>query len=254
MNVVRIGRTLIVPFLILACFACGHSKEGGAKKMKAKQESTNPAFAEIADDPKLPRVLLIGDSISIGYTLAVRELLEGVANLHRVPTNAGPTTRGIEKIDEWLGEGKWDVIHFNWGLHDIKFMDDGQRQVSLEAYRANLDSLVQRMRSTGAKLIWANTTPVPDGGVKPKRLPNDVIRYNAAAQDVMKQYQIPMDDLYSFALPVLSRIQQPVNVHFTELGSDALARCVASNIQLALMQEELKRRPIVRPPRGRRAR
>ncbi len=222
--------------------------------MQAQSKPTNPEFAEITDDPKLPRVLLIGDSISIAYTLPVRELLAGVANVHRVPTNAGPTARGIEGIDEWLGEGNWDVIHFNWGLHDLKFMEDGERQVSLEAYRTNLNNLVLRMRQTGAKLIWASTTPVPEGGVKPKRLPNDVLRYNAVAQDVMKQYQIPMDDLYSFALPILFRIQQPVNVHFNELGSDALARCVASNIQLALMQEELKRTPIQRPRRGRGAR
>ena len=40
-------------------------------------------FEPIQDNPALPRVLLIGDSISIGYTLPVRELLDGRANLHR---------------------------------------------------------------------------------------------------------------------------------------------------------------------------
>jgi hypothetical protein len=66
----------------------------------------------------LPRVLLIGDSISMGYTLDVRELLKGKANVHRIPTNGGPTTNGLKNIKAWLGDSKWDVIHFNWGLHD----------------------------------------------------------------------------------------------------------------------------------------
>ena len=92
--------------------------------------------------PGLPRVLLIGDSISIGYTLPTRELLDGKANVHRIPTNGGPTTRGLEQLDRWLGDSRWDVIHFNFGLHDLKRADakgtlvdvsQGPRQVDLDA-------------------------------------------------------------------------------------------------------------------------
>ena len=102
----------------------------------AAQDKKDPAFAPVTDDPKLPRVLLVGDSISIGYTLPVRKLLEGKANVHRIPENGGPTSNGTAKIDKWI-EGKWDVIHFNWGLHDLKLVD-GKHQVSLEDYEKNL--------------------------------------------------------------------------------------------------------------------
>src|SRR5690349_10757201 len=78
----------------------------------------NP-LAPIEDRPGLPRVLIIGDSISVGYTLPVRELLKDKANVHRIPVNGGPTIRGLANLDTWLGTGKWDVIHFNWGLHDV---------------------------------------------------------------------------------------------------------------------------------------
>ena len=74
---------------------------------KAQERQPNPAFAPVEDDPELPRVLLIGDSISIGYTVPTRELLAGVANVHRIPVNGGPTTRGVEAIDEWLGGEPW---------------------------------------------------------------------------------------------------------------------------------------------------
>src|SRR5689334_4412744 len=89
-----------------------------------KKKPENPAYQKITDVPGLPRVLLIGDSISIGYTVAVRDELKGKANVHRPATNCGPTTRGVQMIDQWLEDGKWDVIHFNFGLHDLKFVDD----------------------------------------------------------------------------------------------------------------------------------
>ncbi len=82
-------------------------------KAARKRRKPNPAMAAVEDVAGLPRVLLIGDSISIGYTVPVRKLLEGKANVHRPRTNCGPTTRGVQAIDEWLGDGKWDVIHFN---------------------------------------------------------------------------------------------------------------------------------------------
>src|SRR3954467_10868139 len=91
--------------------------------------AANPAFAKVQDDPNLPRVLLIGDSISMGYTLPVREMLKGKANVHRPPANCGPTERGLDQLDKWLGDGKWDVIHFNFGLHDLKYLDANGKYV-----------------------------------------------------------------------------------------------------------------------------
>jgi acyl-CoA thioesterase-1 len=126
------------------------------------------------------------------------------------------------------------VIHFNWGLHDLKIMSDGQHQVSAEAYEKNLRELVRRLKTTGARLIWASTTPVPEGKLNPPRATADVLAYNAIAKRVMEENQIPTDDLYGFALPQLSKIQRPENVHFTQAGSDALAKQVAASIESAL--------------------
>src|SRR5215467_9546105 len=126
----------------------------------AAQRTPDPALKEVEDVAGLPRVLLIGDSISIGYTIPVRELLKGKANVHRILTNGGPTINGTQHLSEWLGDGKWDVIHFNWGLHDLKIGDDGTRQVPVDQYERNLRELVSRMRQTGARLVFASTTPV----------------------------------------------------------------------------------------------
>ncbi len=192
----------------------------------------NSVNAPAKDDPSLPRVLLIGDSISIGYTLPVRAALAGKANVHRPPTNCGPTIRGLEQIDQWLGQQRWDAIHFNWGLHDLKFID-GKRQVPLAEYEKNMNKLVTRLKQTGAKLIWCSTTPVPKG-CSPPRTNQDVIAYNAAAGKIMQHNGIAVDDLYGFALPRLKEIQRPANVHFTPEGSQALAGQVAASILEAL--------------------
>ena len=213
--------------------------DAGAKKPRKRR--LNPAMAPVEDKQGLPRVLLIGDSISIGYTVPTRKALEGKANVHRPQANCGPTTRGLQAIDQWLGDGKWDVIHFNWGLHDLKYIsakggltdvDKGKQQVPIGQYEANLEKLVLRLKKTGAKLIWASTTPVPEGAKG--RVPGDEVKYNAVAKKVMERHGVALNDLYAFAKPRLKDIQLPANVHFKPEGSKALAEQVAKNILAAL--------------------
>jgi len=205
-----------------------------AQLLMQAQTREHPALQPAEDDPNLPRVLLIGDSISMGYTIPVRELLAGKANVHRVPENGGPTINGLEKMDAWLAEGNWDLVHFNFGLHDLKIMEDGTFQVPIEQYQNSLRVLVDRMGATGATLVWCSTTPVPEDVGGPARTPEDVLAYNEVAKRIMDERGIAIDDLYAFALPRLAEIQQPANVHFTEEGYEVLARQVAASIEAAL--------------------
>lgn len=202
-----------------------------------------PEFAPIEDKPGLPRVLLVGDSISMGYTIPVRTRLEGKANVHRIPVNGGPTTRGVQQLDKWLGDGKWDVIHFNFGLHDVRYPNESadnaelhKRQVSIEDYEKNLNIIAERLKKTGAKLIWRNTTPIPTGARF--RETGDEVRYNEVAAKVMAAHQIPIQDLYSFVLPKINELQRPKDVHFNSKGNAALADEVAAAIEAALAEQK----------------
>ncbi len=134
---------------------------------------------------------------------------------------------GLKKIDVWLGDSHWDAIHFNWGLHDLKVTADGARQVPIETYEKNLAALVTRLKKTGARLIWAATTPVPEGKQNPVREAADVAKYNAAARRVMEANAIGVDDLYGVAAPRVSEIQLPSNVHFNSAGWEVLGRQAA---------------------------
>jgi len=214
-----------------------------APKEKAKKPKRPNPMTPIKDDPKLPRVLIIGDSISIGYTLPVRELLKGKANVHRPPANCGPTTRGLASIDAWIGEGKWDVIHFNWGLHDLKYIaakgdklvdvnaEGARQQVPIEEYEKNLTKLVERLKKTNAKLVWRNTTPVPPGAKG--RIVGDSANYNAVAKKIMEKNDIPTDDLFTFTKKN-PEIQRKADVHYTAEGSKKLAQQVVKAIEAQL--------------------
>lgn len=219
--------TTVVSFLF-ACFT--HAQTPKPKRV-------NP-MTPIEEIKGLPHVLIIGDSISIGYTLPTRALLQGKVNLHRIPTNGGPTTKGLMEIDKWLGKRKWDLIHFNWGLHDLKYMGkDGTNlvpkekggvvQVPLADYEKNLEKLVGRMKKSAKQLVWRNTTPIPLGSRA--RYVGDAVKYNQAAARVMKKHKIPTLDLFSPSKQNMKDWMRVANVHYHPDGSQALAELVAKD-------------------------
>jgi len=191
---------------------------------------------------RLPSVLIIGDSISIGYTPHVAKLLSGEAVVRHHKGNAGPTGNGLKMLEKWLGKEKWDIIHFNWGLHDLCYRNpkskaqghrdkiNGTLTTSLEQYEKNLDQLVSRLRKTGAALIWAHTTVVPEGEVG--RFVGDDKKYNEVATRVMKKHGITIDDLHALTAgfpPVL--FKAPGNVHYKTEGYRKLAEQVSGIIR-----------------------
>ena len=198
-------------------------------------------------DKKLPNVLILGDSISIGYFPFVRDLLKEEVAVTRPfrkdgsPENCAGTTNGVQHIDRWIGDLNWDLIHFNFGLHDLKHVDpfSGKNsmepghplQAGLKQYKKNLETIVERLKSTGAKLVFATTTPYPDKVTGPLRDPGMPEKYNKAALKIMKKNGIQVNDLYAFVLPRMDEWLRPNNVHFTDEGSRALARQVATVIR-----------------------
>ncbi|QDV48185.1 SGNH/GDSL hydrolase family protein [Gimesia fumaroli] len=202
-------------------------------------------------DPNLPRVLIIGDSISIGYTKPTIELLQGVANVERVKANCGDTNRGKHNLKRWLGKTDWDVIHFNWGLHDLCYRHpdskvqghrdkvNGTISVPLNEYEKNLESLVQQLEKTGATLVWATTTPVPEG--EAGRVVGDDLKYNRVAEKIMKRHGIRINDLHKLASGFDASLWTgPGNVHFKKTGSAKLAKQVAQEIKAALKEKKTK--------------
>jgi len=187
---------------------------------KAKAEGKVTAWDFVQDDPSLPRVMIIGDSISRGYTLPVRHALAGKVNVHRAPANCSSTEYGLKNLDEWLGEESWDLIVFNFGIHDGR--------LDRNNYAPNLKKIVSRLQAVALRLVFATTTPVLDGSLP---YPVDSVWMNQTAMDVMKENGVSICDLYSAVLPDLSVYQLPANVHFKNEGYGFLGKQIADAIQ-----------------------
>jgi hypothetical protein len=254
---------MLLTAFLPAAGPAGEAKPGSPARPGAETEApaarqpapfTPPADVEgpwgFTADAKLPNVLILGDSISIGYTRLVRAKLHGKANVFRPmkgkgPDNCGDTTIGLKNIDAWLGERKWDVIHFNWGLWDLCYRNPqskeqgnrdkvaGKLSTPPADYEKNLEQLVKRLEATGAKLIWANTTVVPEG--EAGRFVGDDAKYNAIAASVMQTHGIATNDLFTLTKGFAGKHSvKPGDVHFTAAGYEKLAAQVTATLAKAL--------------------
>lgn len=191
------------------------------------------------------RVLIIGDSISIGYFPYVKKALSAEAEIEHNPGNAQHTGTGLQMLDQWLGNQKWDLIHFTWGLWDLCYRNEqsteqgnrdkvnGKITYSVEQYAINLDSLVQRLKATGAKLIFATTTVVPAN--EAGRFQGDEKKYNKAALQVMRKYGVLIDDLNTVSYKIHKQYAAGNgNVHYTESGYEQLSETVIQSIKKIL--------------------
>jgi lysophospholipase L1-like esterase len=195
--------------------------QGGAKNQKAqKKPGKKPAAAG-----KLPRVLILGDSVSIGYTHPVRQGLTGKAIVlrpiqNKKGVNCLDTANGLENIKTWLGKSKWDLVLFNFGLEDIK------AGTSVQDYAKALEQIAKQLQGTDAQVVFATTT-FPSHA-------KQITAYNAAAARIMDKLDIEILDLHSFAKPQMAKLSAPDKAQFSKAGSGMLAKRVGSKIRTAL--------------------
>ncbi|WP_199098693.1 SGNH/GDSL hydrolase family protein [Dyella sp. ASV21] len=213
-----------------------------------------PAMAGSPSAGAAPRVLIIGDSLSQGYTPYVARQLAGGATVTRIDENGQSSAYGAQWVDTWLGDTKWDVITFNFGQWDICYRNPdlpsednrdkvhGVIAVSPDPYRRNLERIVARLKQTKARLLWVSTTVVPEG--EPCRKPEDAIRYNQIAKAVMDANDIATVDLYSpTARFEPSLFKRPHNVHYSAAGYQRLGEIVAQAIDAALPRSSARMTP-----------
>ena len=185
------------------------------------------------------KLLVIGDSISIGYTPFLEKSLAPDFFVAHNPGNGGSTGRGVASVEKWLDNRQWDVILFNFGLHDLVYKDsankydvlNGKVSVPLEEYRRNLETIVGILRETTAKLYFVTTTTVPQNSAG--RKVEDPAKYNAVAQEVMKKNGIEVIDLYAASLTIHPQNSKPGNVHYTPEGYELLASYISKVVKAA---------------------
>lgn len=185
-------------------------------------------------------VLIVGDSISIGYTPFIKTALSPNIEVAHNPGNGGSTLRGLESMEKWLDNRDWDVIVFNFGLHDMVYKDsagkysvsNGKVAVPLKDYKKNLEEIADKLNETTAKIIFLTTTMVPDGANGRKM--ESVAQYNDVAVKVMKKKNIQVVDLYTPSLEIHPLNSKIKDVHYTPKGYEQLASIVITAIRNAL--------------------
>lgn len=188
-----------------------------------------------ANETNLPRVLLIGDSITRAYYPAVEERLAGKAYVGRLASSAfisDPVL--LEQIKMVLTQYKFDVIHFNNGMHGWQHSEKEYEQAFPE-YLKTIEKYAPQ-----AKLIWANTTPLK---VSPPSSPDNstqatdgrIAERNAIAAKFMQAHGIPVEDL---STPMQGHPEyHSDNVHFNDQGISIQADTVAADIEKLLPKQ-----------------
>ena len=167
----------------------------------------------MAEESALPSVLILGDQIYQQPATELRKELKGKAEVNfpgMKPGEVWNSTTALELLDRQLGDGRWDLIHFNCGLGDLIHRVPGVRAFRVmprhaggirttnpRQYEKNLHALVPRLKTTGAKLVWATTTPIRHSSTNVFAKGTE-IEYNAIAAKVMAGHGIPTNDMYVF--------------------------------------------------------
>ena len=181
----------------------------------------------------LPLVVLIGDSIRIGYQDHVASQLAGRAEVWVPEENGGDSRNILAHLDQWVFSRHPDLVHVNCGLHDLKRAFGAKSEVPLDEYERNVRQILQRLqRELDGGVVWATTTPVDENWHHQNkgfdRLEADVEAYNAAARAVAEDLGVPIDDLFAVVeREGKARLLTQDGVHFTEEGSHLLGRAVA---------------------------
>jgi hypothetical protein len=190
-----------------------------------------PALAQ-GQEKELPRVLIIGDSVYQQPAAETAKELKEYAQVVQASwgeVNIRDTTTAIEHLDRLLGyydrkgeklaeadRPKWDVIHFNLGLGDLIHRAPNMKSFRVmpihaggvvatdpKQYEKNLQELVKRLKATGAKLIWASTTPIRHSSTDVFEMGSE-IKYNTIAARVMAEEKVATNDMYTYVRDLIN--------------------------------------------------
>lgn len=251
----------LVTSLLAVCFigfARAETAEEAWARLRGTERKVSAVYQLPHRDGKLPNVFIYGDSISIAYTPTVRANLKGKANVYRFYGNGNHSGRFIPNIREMHAamrdktvkghwDFKWDVIHLNVGLHDLKYMagnklkvEGGKQLNPPDQYERNLRAIFDFLQRTesDAKIVVASTTPVPTEGA-PGFKSGDASVYNGILKRVLKDYpDVLLNDLYSLTKPNKHWYSKPSNVHYGREGRIRQGEKVAAAILDALRRRK----------------
>ena len=201
--------------------------EGKTKTLKEYIEWLR-LWCEETSETKLPRIALIGDSITEGYFRLVQTALKGVALVDYLATSYSIDSDIYNTvIRSFVDDSDYTVVHFNYGLHGYN--------VDEETYEARCKALLEYI-SQRAKVIVGTSTTVLASDLKTENLQwkEKICVRNECLRKIAEEYALSVDDLNKVSQELLGENRTSDGVHFSEQGYITLAESVVKSIKKAL--------------------
>ena len=183
------------------------------------------------------KVVLIGDSIRMGYQPLVAEKCRA-ADVWGPAQNCRHSLWALDHFQEWVAAREPDLIHVNFGIHDASLQPDGEHQILPPQYRLCLQRFIAKVRELEkTKMIWATTTPLyASEPEKPMaqwsiRKQAEIEEYNAAALEIVQREGLPVNDLHDVIVRNdFTKCLGEDGCHMTEFGNEVLSDAVVEAI------------------------
>ena len=189
----------------------------------------------------MKNVLLIGDSIRMGYDKQVKKALEGKASVIFPEDNCQFAQYVFRYFHEWFSgvDGKdFDVIHWNAGLHDVLRLFGEEPTTPLDVYEYYIDRTCTRMKKLcpNARVIFATCTKVNEAKMNPDfmRYNSDIAKYNEAAVKIVKKHGFEVNDLHELSVSLPDEAMSDAFHYYTDIGTEAMTKQVLSYVESAL--------------------
>lgn len=185
----------------------------------------------------MKNVLLIGDSIRMGYDKAVRKSLEGKANVYFPEENCRFASYVLRYLHEYKAQvkgGEVEVVYWNAGLWDCLRLFEEEPHTPIDVYTYYIDRICKRIKKLfpNAAVIFATSTRVQSEKMSKNfmRYNEEIEKYNEAAVGVVKKYGFSINDLYAVSATLPDEAHSDPVHYYTPMGTEAFANAVLSCI------------------------
>ena len=193
--------------------------------------------------PKLPKVLLLGDSIRMSYQPHVARLLSDRAEVVGPADNCQYSLYTLSSLGGWITAlGKPDIVHWNNGIHDSGHNPARSPiQIPIDVYRTNLESILDGLTALTPNVIWATITPVhPDRPFRDTEWAwrnEEIDQYNEVARTLIESRGVLINDLHTLVWNNVSEFLSEDQLHLSESGQEVCARAVVDCVATFLSPE-----------------
>lgn len=220
---------------------CHPNEEGHRLLAEAIEKKLRTLLNQSRRD-SMKKVVLIGDSIRMGYDKYIKASLEGEAEVFYPAENCRFATYVIRFVHEWKKKGEWpddvDLVHWNAGLWDVPEIMGDEPVTPVEAYAHTIARIDKRLRQLfpNAKMVFATSTAVQEEKYKGvfKRHNCVIEQYNEAAIRALADTDTVIDDLYAVTTGCPDECHSDMTHYSTPAGIERVGGQVLSVISREL--------------------